>query len=263
MSVVAPLVLCSRGSAHGSGWVANVGTPAEQLARLKEAFSTHDYRHSHCPAATLHEEFIRELPAHHKSQFHARGDTIHLGAAPGQQTLPRKDVGSTHHGPNRRSPSCPVGAHPRTRFPLSCRTMPLTIGCTPRVQVWPIILWNSVPEAVADRTLRTFATRAGVRVIEVMRMRWNPEVKEFARCNALFYAPRLNNPSASHVWFYWLQINQMYKKGTGPFLVRCRCFLGGGLALYRQSFARMSGTHRGIGRCGSARRLFAHTRSPV
>jgi hypothetical protein len=41
----------------------------------------------------------------------------------------------------------------------------------------------------------------------------------FARCNALFYAPRLNNPSASHVWFYWLQINQMYKKGTGPFLV--------------------------------------------
>jgi len=33
-----------------------------------------------------------------------------------------------------------------------------------------------VPEAVAQHTLRTFATRAGVRVIEVLRMRWSAEV---------------------------------------------------------------------------------------
>lgn len=164
----------------------SAGTPPEQLARLKEAMATHDYRHAQCPEATRHAQFLRELPAHHNAV------TIKLGAAPGHQTLSVQDTGSTNHGPHRRSPSCPV---------------------------WPLILWESVPEAVAVHALRTLASRAGVRVIEVMRMRWQPEPMAFARCNALFYAPRLNNPSASHVWFYWLQINQMYKKGTGPFLV--------------------------------------------
>jgi hypothetical protein len=42
-----------------------VGTPPEQLARLKEAMATHDYRHAQCPEATRHAQVPPSLSLSH------------------------------------------------------------------------------------------------------------------------------------------------------------------------------------------------------